>query len=198
MMTRRRIYILYGIVALLLINMAAGLIGGCTSMVLPRSLSQSELARVSSTRFNVSVGVEKDDNPLYSDRLVQALRRTGLFTRVEKLADLPNADLVARVNRHIYGTATLPILTGLSLGFIPTVVGEEWGEAFTLHANNRGGSAVTIDFTYRGATVLGWVAGFLNISPDRTSTDPTKTQRFYQALASAICTQESDIRRLKK
>lgn len=195
-MTRRRIYIVCGVVALLLITMAAGLIGGCTSMVLPPSLSDSELARVSSTRFHVSVGVEKDENPLYSDRLVHALRRTGLFSRIEKLEDLPHADLVARVNRHIYGTATLPILTGLSLGFIPTVVSEEWGEVFTLHANNKGNSAITIDFTYRGATVLGWVAGFLNISSDRTSTDPRKTHRFYQAFASAICTQESDIRRL--
>jgi len=195
-MTRRKIYILCGIGAFFLIIMAAGLMGGCTSMVLPRSPSHAELARVSNTRFHVSIGVEKDENPLYSDRLVQALRRTGLFSRVEKLEDLPHADLVARVNRHIYGTATLPILTGLSLGFIPTVVSEEWGEVFTLHANNKGGSSVTIDFTYRGATVLGWVAGFLNISSDRTSTDPRKTQRFYQAFASVICTQESDIRRL--
>jgi hypothetical protein len=195
-MTRGKIYILCGMVGLLLIVMAAGLIGGCTSMVLPRSLSDAELARVRSTRFNVSVGVAKDENPLYSDRLVRALRRTRLFGRVERLEEVPNADLVARVDRHIYGTATIPILTGLSLGFIPTVTSEEWGEAFTLHANPKGNSAVTIEFTYRGATVLGWAAGFWNISSDRTSADPRKTQRFVQAFASAVCAQEGDIRRL--
>src|SRR3990172_10961428 len=149
MMTRRNIYILCGIGAFFLIIMAAGLMGECTSMVLPRSPSHAELARVSNTRFHVSIGVEKDENPLYSDRLVQALRRTGLFSRVEKLEDLPHADLVARVNRHIYGTATLPILTGLSLCFIPTVVSEEWGEDLTLHSNNKPASSLTIDFTFR-------------------------------------------------
>src|SRR3972149_760998 len=128
MMTRRNIYILCGIVALLLIIMAAGLIGGCTSMILPRSPSHAELARVSKTRFHVSIGVEKDENPLYSDRLVQALRRTGLFSRVEKLEDLPHADLVARVNRHIYGTATLHILTSFFFFFFSFHIGDGGGE----------------------------------------------------------------------
>lgn len=195
-MKRRTIYTVSGVAAILLMVMAAGLLRGCTSMVLPRPLTETELSQISRTRFDASVGVEKDENPLYSDRLIQALRRTGLFNKVEKLENLPKPDLIARVERHVYGTPTVPFLTGLSLGFIPTVVREEWGEVFSLRSPMIADSEITIDFTYRGATVLGWAAGFWNFSHNRTSVSPRESQRFYQALSSVICSREEEIRRM--
>jgi hypothetical protein len=185
-----------GVAAVLLIVMATGLLRGCTSMPLPRPLTDVELSQINKTRYNASVGVEKDENPLYSDRLIRALRKTELFNKVEKLENLPNPDLIARVERHIYGTATVPFLTGLSLGFIPTIVREEWGEVFSLRSLKIADSKITIDLTYKGTTVLGWAAGFWNFSPNRTFVNPRETQRFYQALANVICSRDGEIRRM--
>jgi hypothetical protein len=176
--------------------MATGLLRGCASMALPRPLTETELSQISRIRFDASVGVEKDENPVYSDRLIHALRRIELFNKVEKLENLPRPDLIARVERHVYGTATVPFLTGLSLGFIPTIVREEWGEVFSLRSPMIADSEVIIDFTYRGATVLGWAAGFWNFFPNRTSVNPRETQRFYQSLASVICSRDEEIRRM--
>ena len=173
-----------------------GCIRGCASAALPPEPSASELAMVRATHFRATVCVETGQFPAYSRSLVQSLRRTGLFDEVELLEDLPNASLVAHVQRPIYGTATIPVLTILSLGLVPTTVQEEWGESFTLHRNGTFEPVVAVDFSYVGPTTLGWWATVRSISPDIATVHPPETGRFSDALSVAICTNADQIEKL--
>jgi hypothetical protein len=74
----------------------------CASSTLPPKLTDSERARIRETRFPVTVAVEVDQYPVYSERLASELRRTNLFNGVALLPDSPRATLVARVEQHVY------------------------------------------------------------------------------------------------
>ena len=171
-------------------------VGGCASASMPPEPADSDMSVVRATHFSCSVGVEEYQSPVYSERLVTALRRTGLFDTVDNLERVPDAQLVARVQRRVYGTAMIPWLTGLTLGIVPTTVEEEWGEVFSLAARDEAGSRVLVDFTYKGPTTLGWVALLYNLSPQRTIYSPRKTERFRDALSVAICRKRDEIRKL--
>ena len=197
-MSPRKRNVLLGIAAFAIVTVASGAVGGCTSSALPPKPTASQLDHLLRTHFKASVGVEKAKFPAYSERLVEALRKTGLFDRVDHLENLPEATLVARVERHIYGNAVIPVLTGITLGIVPTVTTETHGHAFSLSPRSGAGRKVAVDFTYSGATILGWYAGLANLSPDRTSGDPYTNDRFYQALAVKIGEQSGEITSLMK
>ena len=173
-----------------------GLYRGCACAALPPAPSPDDMARVRATRFRASVGVERYVYPVYSERLIESLRRTGLFDAVVPLEELPDAALVARVERTIYGTATVPVLTAVSLGFIPTTVEEEWGESFSLRRNASTSESVPVDFSYGGPSTLGWWAAVRSLSPDVTTDSPPKTDRFRDALSVAIVAKSGDIAEL--
>lgn len=181
-----------------LLLFVSSLLFGCASAVLPPALTPTERTVVDSTHFAATVGVESYDfNPAYSDRLALALQRTGLFDDVRPLDELPNPDLIARVERHVYGTATiLPVITLLTLGVIPTWIDEEWGEVFSLRTADS--EPVQIDFTFVGPSVGGWAAAVMNLSPNRTSGDPRETPRFTDAFASELSRNSDQIRALLK
>ena len=193
-MTRARIALL-GLGAWAGIS-ALGLYRGCSSAALPPAPLASEMDRVRATHFRATVGVEKYQYPVYSERLIGSLRRTGLFEAVDSLEKNPDATLVARVERRIYGTATIPVFTALSLGLIPTTVQEEWGESFSLRRNNSASQPVAVEFAYRGPSTLGWWAAVRSLSPDISTANPRETERFRDALSVAICAKSSDIVRL--
>lgn len=180
---------------------------GCGCAAMPPTPPPQEIANMRATHFAATVAVDaRFENELYADRLIDSLRATGLFDRVERLADLPDADLVARVSRHIYGTASIPFPTLLSLGIVPTTVDEEWGEAFTLWRNSRAFSSlprnaarpggVDIDFSYTGESTLGFYAGIKSLSASYTSGSPRNTPEFSEAFAVAICASADKINRL--
>jgi hypothetical protein len=173
-----------------------GMYRGCSSAALPPTPEASDLAKVRAAHFPVTIGVERYRWPVYSERLIGALRSTGLFDAVGSLEELPDATLVARVERPIHGTATIPVFTVLSLGFIPTTVQEEWGESFSLQRNGVASQPVGVEFSYRGPSTLGWWATVRSMSPDISTADPRETERFRDALSVAICARQSDILRL--
>ena len=71
----------------------------------------------------------------------------------------------------------------VSLGIIPTITEEEFGKSlFLVH----GDTTTDIDATWKGKTVLGWVALFLNLSPNRTSQNPEDSRRFRSCLRSKV------------
>ena len=171
-----------------------GLSGGCTSSTLPARLTREQRALVNSTRFHATVGVDQYKFSVYSDRLIPALQATGLFDRVDSLARFPEPPtFVARVARPIYGTATIPFLTGISLGLIPNWGQEEHGDAFWLIPSARRQDSLLVDFSYRGPSVLGWVCVLLNLTPSFTAGDPDGHPRFSQALAYTIAVQGPEI-----
>lgn len=171
---------------------------GCASAALPPSLSDEQLKVVRSTRFRTTVGVERCEWPAYSDGLVESLRRTNLFDRVDHLDRVSDAQLIARVDRRICGTATIPIFTMVSLGIIPTIVDEEWGESFTLSRAGDARSGLQVEFAYTGPTTLGWIGALASLSPNSTAGNPRDTGRFSDALALAICSQAAAIEDLLK
>jgi hypothetical protein len=175
---------------------AIGMVRGCSSAALPPPPSPSEMTLVRATHFPVTVGVEAYRWPVYSERLVDSLRKTGLFDAVAPLDRLQDATLIARVDRPITGTATIPLFTALSFGLIPTTVQESWGEAFSLYRNGASESGVAVDFSYSGPSTLGWWAAVRSLSRDITTAHPRKTVRFYDALSVAICRKADEIRAL--
>jgi hypothetical protein len=181
-----------------LVLAGVGMYRGCSSAALPPRPNPAALARVRATHFRATVGVEKYQYPVYSERLVSSLRRTGLFDRVDALERLPNARLVARVERGVYGTATIPIWTALTLGIVPTIVKEEWGEVFSLRRNGEQTPTVGVNFTYVGPSTLGFAAAIMSLSPDITTAHPPETARFRDALSAGICSKAGEIEGLMR
>ena len=191
-MANKRKWLIAIIIALPII--IAGLSGGCASTSLPPKLSKGQLDEIAKTHFAVSVGVEEFKYPVYSEKLTKALQRTDLFDRVEPLKSFKDSPTyIARVERTIYGTAVVPIFTGLSLGLIPTTVQEEHGHSFSLTAASGSNRKIPIEFSYRGPSTLGWWAVILNMLPNRTSADVYQHARFNQSLAWTIVSHRSEI-----
>jgi len=192
MKTKKRKWIIAIIIVLPII--IVGLSGGCASTSLPPKLSKAQLDEIANTHFTASIGVEEFKYPVYSEKLTKALRVTGLFDKVEPLSSFKEPPTyIARVERTIYGTAAVPILTGLSLGLIPTTVEEEHGHSFSLTETAGSNRKIAIEFSYKGPSTLGWWAVFLNLLPNRTSSDVYKHARFNQSFAWAVVSHKSDI-----
>jgi len=178
-----------------LLGLLAVLLSDFRSTTLPPPLSKAQQEVIKQTHFPFTVAVTAHENPEHPERLVNALRATRLFDRVALLAELPDADLIARVERPIGRKDSIPILTALSLGIAPTTIDKEWGEVFTLNPLGTE-QGLLVDFTYEAPTTLGWIATFLNISPDRTAAEPETTKRFNQALSWEICRHSDRIQKL--
>jgi len=178
--------------------MIVGLAGGCASSSLPPRITPEQRALLQSTRIDVTVGVEDYQFPVYSEGLAKALGKTHLFTRVDRLANFTTPpDFVARVEETIYGSATIPVLTGLSLGIIPTTVNEMHGYSFSLSRPGVAAPRVPIRFAYKGPTTLGWWAVVLNLLPNRTMRDVDSHPRFIESFAWEIATKRDAIESLK-
>jgi hypothetical protein len=202
-LTRKQIVIL----ALVLIFVVAWITGACSSGPLPPKPTEDEMALVRATHFDTTVVVLPTNPPIYGESFTKVLQRTGLFDAVGTLEQFPGARLTVHVEESGMGTATIPILTFISGGLIPTVVEESWGARFSLAPNislpdtlglpiDRGSSTVVIDFIYAGDTVLGWAAIIYNLSPDRTKDTPDETERFRDALSVEIVRHADEIQRL--
>lgn len=153
------------------------LLSGCASVVLP--------PKTPNTAFQVTepVRVEPYRYPAYRESLHEALERSEVFSEVRS-GDAPgSAPYLAKVHRQVHGSAVIPLLTFVSLGLIPTVTEEEFGESFHLVHD---GKTHEIEATWKGRSVLGWVALILNVSPDRSARNPEETPRFASFLRSKL------------
>jgi hypothetical protein len=178
--------------------LAAGLIiislAGCASEALPPRLSDDQLKTIAAAHFKASVGVRRYRAPVYSDNLIEYLRKTGLFERVDAIdAFQTPPTFAATVDNGIYGTATFPILTFISFGFIPTVVDEDHGAVFSLSPSAEPKTRIAINFKYRGPSTLGWWASADGALPDRTWGNADAHRRFIQSIAWLIVTHEKEL-----
>jgi len=167
----------------------------CSSATLPPPLLPEQREAVELMRFPITVGVARYRFPVYSEHLAEDLRSTGMFQRVAPLEEVPDADLVAEVTETVYGTATIPIITALTFGLVPTTVDEDWGDVFRLR-RPEGEDGVDVDFRYSGPSTLGWWGIVENRKRDRTWRPPRSTRRFHDALAYEIAVKADEIRRL--
>jgi hypothetical protein len=169
-------------------------LAACSSETLPPTLSNNQLKAVAGMHFKATVGVQRYNGPVYSDYLIEYLRKTKLFDEVGPLDEFVTPPtFVARVDRGIYGTATIPIFTFISLGIIPTTVEEEHGVEFSLIPNSPPRSPIAIRFSYRGPSTLGWWALYRGFLPNETWGPADWSARFVQSLAWHIAEHEKQI-----
>lgn len=188
---RKKNFLVSAAVAAVLGTVSA--LGGCISASLPPALTDAQRVSLARTHFKATVGVEEYKYPIYSEHLIHDLRATGLFDAVESIDRLSNPDLIARVERSVYGTATIPLWTILTLGIVPTTVEEEHGHVFSIRAGDSPERSLVVNYTYRGPSTLGWYSAILNLFPDRTSGDPIETPRFREGLAIVVTAHASEI-----
>ena len=188
------------LLASLLLVLLAVTTGGCVgwaSSALPPRLTKAEKTRARQAHLPLTVGVERYKAPAYSESLRDALQRTKLFDRVDYLERYSSPpSFVARVERRIYGTPTIPAASLLTFGIIPTFVQETAGESFSLSPPDRPEQRVRIEYTYRGRTTLGWIALLDIFHPNRTvfPFDPERSQRFRDGLRLSILDHEDALR----
>lgn len=183
------------LITAILLSTLAVLLAEFSSSSLPPPLDSGQQQVVRQSHLSFTVAVVDDDELADSDRLLGALRATGLFDRVSLLSDASKPDLIAYPAPRFDKSAGLPVRTALTLGIVPTSTDEEWGEVFSLRRPDSP-QEVIIDFSYKGSKTLGWIATFLNISPERTADNPRETLRYHDALSWAICEKESQIQAL--
>ena len=73
---------------------------------------------------------------------------------------------MARVDRHIYGSTTIPLATLITFGVIPTFTEEEFGYSFSFNPPHQEQDQVPVEYSYRSRTTLGWIATFQALSPE--------------------------------
>ena len=160
MTLKRRSKVLLIIALVFAVIFVSGLIGGCSSSILPPALTEEEAALVASAQLNYVIGVEESNPKVYADKLITSLRRTNLFKQVDYINKLSgDPDIIAKVNENIYGSAVIPIFTAITLGIFPTWVKEEHGNSFSLIWKNKLNKTINVRSVYSGYTVLGWAAG---------------------------------------
>ena len=156
------------------------------SSTLPPKPSAAQLDAVRATHFLATLGVETYKYPIYSESLISDLRTTGLFSAVGASEATPQATLIARIERPVYGNPTFPFWALVTLGIIPSTVEEEHGYVFSIRSAANPNTTILIDYTYRGPTTLGCVAHFMNLTSGRTGDNPIETPQFREALAVAV------------
>jgi hypothetical protein len=140
------------------------------------------------------VGVTRDNAQVYSDYLINYPRKTQLFDEVAPLESFQRATtFVARVDRGIYGTPTVPVFTAITLGVIPTTVDEEHGLEFSLVPSSPPRTPTAIRFSYKGPSTSGWWAFHRALSPNETLGSADSSARFVQGLAWHIVEHEKAI-----
>jgi hypothetical protein len=169
-------------------------LGGCVSETLPPALTEDQIKAIAATHFKATVGVRRYNAQVYSDYLINYLRKTQLFDEVAPLESFQTAPtFVARVDRGIYGTATIPIFTAMTFGIIPTIINEEHGLEFSLVPSSRPRTPIAIRFSYKGLSTLGWWAFYRALRPNETLGPADQRARFVQSLAWHIVEHEKEI-----
>jgi hypothetical protein len=189
----RRAKVILGVLIAFAALVGIAIAGGCSSSTLPPKLTAAQVATIRNCHIAVSIGVAPYKYPVYSESLIKDLRATGIFDTVDSIERVKDPALVAVVERPVHGTATIPVMTIVTFGILPTTVEEEHGYAFSIRSPSDPGELVRIDYTYRGPTTLGWCAFFLNFLSDRTGGNPEETSRFRDGLAAALSAQRNRI-----
>lgn len=171
-----------------------GLLKGCASEQRPLPLNTSEETLLGSKGFGLSLGVEPSTQPVYAQGLLHALQQTGLFREIQPSDKIQAPDLLARVERSITGNTVIPILSLITLGVIPTMTEEEHGYSFSLRSPKSSKRVVIVKYVHRGYTVLGWVAGLLNLFPQWTEDSVHNDLHFKERLKLMILTKAQEIK----
>jgi len=171
---------------------------GCGS--LPPSLDSAERAKVKDAHLNLTVGVST--NAAGGGVVITQLRRTRLFDAVDYVDRLHHPpQVLAKWEATPYGTATIPVYTLLTLGIIPNTLPEPYSFGCSFYSPRDPERTVRVEYLYYSRTTLGWVAGFMALSPNIVLTlwrGPDEHARFSDHLSLAILNHSEEILNLTK
>ncbi|MEO5568463.1 MAG: hypothetical protein ABIR92_08225 [Gemmatimonadaceae bacterium] len=131
-----------------------------------------------------------------TDRLVERIRKTGLFKEVGYAAALSGPpDLTATMTPVASPCNSLPVWTALTLGIIPTICQDEYGMGFTLRGAGVG-DTLRVAYHGRGTAILGWLGGGMSLLPGWSRKPVNQTTRFDDHVAATFAAHASAIRRI--
>jgi len=186
--------------ALLLGVISVGSTGcvGLASGTLPPKLSATEKARLKDAHLHLTVGVESQDNTAVSRLVISQLRATKLFDVVDYVDRLPGPpNVLARFEHTPYGTATVPCLTLVTFGLIPTIVPEPLSFGCSFYSPADPERKVSVEYCYESQTILGWISPLLAVAPGVVIlTTADSHRRFYDRLSLAILDRSAELREL--
>jgi hypothetical protein len=171
---------------LLLLSLVSttALLSGCVSQALPPALSRAQAQRLRELPLPVSVGVVRHRYPVYSERLAASLRASNVFERVAPLESFSRPpDLVATIEREVYGSTAIPAAFLLSAGVLPSTANESHGYVFALAPASNRSRKTLVDAHYRGKTTLGLPGLFIAASPHYSVSRPERSRRYRELLA---------------
>jgi len=177
-----------------LLLISAYLSSCATSRQVPR-ISDAEARRIISYSYSCIVGIEPHRFPAYSKSLQKALIRTNMFSDVVIISSGSRYDIIARIEEEVHGTATVPLLTALTLGIIPTIVKENHGHVFSLSMASDIPVQAMVSSKYSSSTTMGWIALPLWMIPGFSVGDPDNSYRYCLHLQRSIIMQADSILR---
>lgn len=192
----------------LIFCLAAPFWGGCLvgSFPLAPKISSLDKDAITQTHFNASLGIAKEKP--HNAFLFSEIQKLGLFDAIVLATGEPScleSDLVVEFENYGNYANSLPFLTGLTLGFFPTIADDERGYIFTIYHCGAPEKNVRIDCRYKGTAIIGWYAiiGSL-ITPNQSFIHPfsgrhyetQEEQRFYDFLKWKIVQRQEDINQL--
>ena len=170
---------------------------GCGSVGLPKRLTGEERSIAGGPPLPYRVAVDRHHGPAYSDSLIRALRRTRAFAEVDyadRLSSPPH--LIARVEDEIRGRAIIPVWTIVTLGIVPTVTNENFGESFSLRSVDGSEGVVRIAERGKSRIILGWIGLIAALLPDRSVVSTEGSSRYVERLRYALLRERAAIDRL--
>jgi hypothetical protein len=176
-----------------------GLVGGCGSWTLPPETTEADRALVAKSKLPLVVGVEEVGN---AEDLVEQLRASGLFERVERMRDLTTPPhLVVRESGSGFGTNVVPIPSILTAGVVATRFRDNTAHRFVFRrpaaaGSNDGAAHAMVWCSCESDACLGWASGLLNLMPDRTRGEVKDHPRYHAVFAKAVAERIDEIRAL--
>ena len=161
---------------------------GCATSRLPSSLEMDEYTLSKDLKYNVIIGVEKYKYPAYSENLINILKSLDVFRDVVYVDEGKDYNLVAKIEKEVYGESIIPILTIITFGIIPTIVEEYYGIIFSINERNNDKKTELINASFRNITILGWIALPMGILPQYSLLGrPETSTRYKNRLKYLLC-----------
>jgi hypothetical protein len=168
---------------------------GCGAMSAPPSLTVAERARIAAAQLDLSLGVGRHAASWPREDLVTALAQWHLFRRVDRLeAFAEPPDLVATVQVFGNPDTTLPVVTFLTLGIIPTVAKGHDGVRVTLAAPATG-RTLEIRIDQKDLIVTGW-SGAILVGSEEWVRASAYNGRMFDRIASELAARAETIETL--
>ncbi|MCK5226472.1 MAG: hypothetical protein KAQ89_07100 [Planctomycetes bacterium] len=192
-MKRTTIFISVALILVVFMN-------GCCSGTFAPKVSESNKKKITQIYFDIAIGTKQNRG----DFLKEDIENTGLFRKVDEFNDIDCSEheLIAEFGSRGDYANPIPLFTGLTLGFFPTIIDDEQGYTFDIYLCGNPENRISIDCRYKGTAILGWYAIIDRIinpnqfDPCDCEQDAIAKQRFYDYMSWMIIQKEEDIRRL--